>query len=80
MTTAFANVQSPQLTGGVPYATALLMPSSNADNDLNTFTTGPLKGPIPTAYAQTISAKIQLVIAGSPASNTTNIVLQTDMG
>jgi hypothetical protein len=60
------------LTDGIVYANSIVMPTANADTDLGT--------PIPVAYNQAALAEVFLTIAGGPATNSTFVVMQTDMG
>jgi hypothetical protein len=66
----YANVQPAAFTGGTPYATNV--PLTGAEVDLGV--------PFSTNFSTCISAIAELTISGSPASQTTYIVMQTDFG
>ena len=76
---AFANVQAAAGTGGVLYADAVPVTSTEADlfNQPIPYRFDPVAVP---SEHEVLLAIIQLRINGGPATNSTYIVLQTDLG
>lgn len=64
-------------TDGVPYSSAFVVPATNADNDLFN---GQGADPAIVGATEACLAVVALTIAGGPATNSTYVVLQTDMG
>jgi len=77
---AFANAFSGPQSDGMPYCTNKAVPA--AENDLYNFqpSVPPGKDPVEVLYGEAIVAIVVLTAAGSIQSQTTFIVLQTDLG
>src|SRR5262245_43629725 len=73
----FANVSIPPVQSGAPYCTSRLMPAAEADlwdrTDLG-------QDPVPLIYGAAVSVAVRLATQGIVTSNSTYIVLQTDLG
>jgi hypothetical protein len=79
-TAAFTTARSATQTGGVPYATTVAVPTTNADNDLGN-APGNLASPVATVFAQVLAAEVQIILGGTIGANAGSfVVLQTDMG
>lgn len=77
--TAFANTTPAPGTGGMPYATGT--PVTGTEADLFNQARPPFFDPVPVpSEHEAVLAVIQLAISGNVSSNTTYIVLQTDLG
>lgn len=75
----YANITAPSRADGIAYATAVPLTSTEAD--LYNGQTLPNTGdPVPVLFGQAIQAVVQLSVAGAPASNSTYVVMQTDLG
>lgn len=73
----YANVIPPVATDGVPYAVNKTLTSSEADVGNQT---GAMAPPATLPYHRGILASVELSVAGAPASNSTYVVMQTDLG
>lgn len=76
----YANIDPKTPTDGAPYSTAFTVPSTNADNDLFNATGEGVSSPVGLPYNQAVLAEVLLTIAGGPATNSTFVILQTDLG
>ncbi len=73
----YANVQVAPVSSGVPYSVNRLVPG--AEGDLyNQGVYG--ADPVPILYTQAVAVAVRLTALGSITSNTTYVVLQTDLG
>jgi hypothetical protein len=74
----YANIVPAAVTDGAPYTVpATAIPATNADNDL-AFPAG--NSPIPVSFGASIEAEVTLAYTGSPATSSTFVVMQTDLG
>lgn len=74
---AFANATCKPGTDGIPYAVSVAMPALEGDLFNRP---APASSPIPVLYNMAVSASVELSVSGSPPSQTTYVVLQTDLG
>ncbi|MBX9682120.1 MAG: hypothetical protein K2X38_25460 [Gemmataceae bacterium] len=72
---ATVNITPTTPTDGLPYAVAKALTTTEASLQ----TTG-MFDPVPVQYGLGFVAVVQLTIAGTPGSNSTYVVLQTDLG
>lgn len=75
----YANVADTLQSSGFPYAIDTALPAAEADL-FNLSSPLPYRTPIPIKYAQAISAFVRLSVSGAIVSNTSYVVLQTDLG
>lgn len=74
----FANITPTAIVDGVIYASSVPLTSTEADLYNGTAITG--QDPVQVAYGQAIVAVVQLSINGIITSNSTYVVMQTDLG
>lgn len=73
----FAPTSVAPVYDGLPYATAAVVPATEADLFNQP---PPQKGPLSVLYGEACLAVVELSISVQPATNTTYVILQTDLG
>lgn len=74
----YANISPLSVAEGTVYASDVVLTTTEAD--LYNGATVPNQDPVPILYSQAIQAVVKLVVYGAPASNSTYVVMQTDLG
>jgi hypothetical protein len=72
---AFANAVAGPTTDGILYCSNKILPAAEAD-----LYNASTPDPIPLPYEVAIVASVELVVSGNPGSNSSYVVLQTDLG
>ena len=72
----YANTVVADPKDGIPYSKTFTITGTEGDL-FNQSAVGP--DPVPMVYGQAVEASVQLVASGSPASNSSYVILQTDL-